>query len=92
MVENNLISLQIEKEITSLFKFYLEELEQLKLDPEKHEILRKKILDHGNDTIRNTLIFLGYFDFTINTKKVEEASKNRIVYKKTIISNPIFIK
>lgn len=92
MVENNLISLQVEKEITSLFKFYLEELEQLKLDPEKHEMLRKKILDHGNDTIRNMLVFLGYFDFQINTKKVEEASKQRIVYKKTIISHPVFIK
>ena len=92
MVENDLISLQIDKEVTSLFKFYLEELEQLKLDPEKHEILRKKILDHGNDTIRNILIFLGYFDFQINTQKVEEAAKQKIVYKKTIICNPVFIK
>lgn len=92
MVENNLISLQVEKEITSLFKFYLEELEQLKLDPEKHDLLRKKILDHGNDTIRNILMFLGYFDFQINTQKVEEAAKQKIVYKKTIISPPIILK
>lgn len=92
MVENNLISLQVEKEITSLFKFYLEELEQLKLDPEKHDLLRKKILDHGNDTIRSVLLFLGYFDFQINAQKVEEAAKQKIVYKKTIISPPIILK
>jgi len=92
MIENNLISLQLEKEVTSLFKYYLEELEQLKLDPEKHEIIRKKILDHGNDTIRNMLLFLGYFDFQINAKKVEEATKQRTVYKKTIICPPIILK
>jgi hypothetical protein len=92
MIENNLISLQLEKEVTSLFKYYLEELEQLKLDPEKHEIIRKKILDHGNDTIRNMLLFLGYFDFQINAKKVEDATKQRIVYKKTIICPPIILK
>lgn len=92
MVEDNLISLQIDKEITSLFKTYLEELEQLRLDPEKHDALRKKILDHGNDTIRNILIFLSYFDFQINTQKVEEAAKQKTYYKKTIISHPVFIK
>lgn len=92
MVEDDLISLQIDKEITSLFKFYLEELEQLKLDPEKHDALRKKILDHGNDTIRNILIFLNYFNFQIDTKKVEEAAKQKSYYKKTIISPPVFIK
>ena len=92
MIENNLISLQLEKEVTSLFKYYLEELEQLKLDPEKHEIIRKKILDHGNDTIRNMLLFLGYFDFQINAQKVEDATRQRVVYKKTIISPPFRIE
>ena len=93
MIENNLISLQLEKEVTSLFKYYLEELEQLKLDPEKHELIRKKILDHGNDTIRNMLLFLGYFDFQINAQKVEEAAKQKgVIYKKTIICPPIILK
>lgn len=92
MIENNLIALQTEKEITSLFKFYLEELEALKLEPQKHEELRKKILDHSNDTIRNMLSFLGYFDFTINAQKVEEAARQKIIFKKIIISPPVIIK
>jgi len=111
MIENNLISLQVEKEIKSLFKSYLELLEQIqvdhdamltKIDPEtaikinylnksKHDNLRKLILDRSNDSIRNILTFLDYFDFQINKEKVENAAKQRRLYSKTILSPPVII-
>jgi hypothetical protein len=90
--ENNLIKIQVEKEIKYLFKYYLEIIEQLNLDPAQHDILRKKVLDHSNDTIRELLQFLAFFDFKVNVEKLNEASQNRVIYKKTIISAPVFIK
>ena len=91
-VENNFISLQVNKEITSLFKFYLELVEQLNLSEEQHVLLRKQILNHGNDSIRNILQFLALFDFTINPQRVQEETNKRIIYKKSIISPPMRIE
>jgi len=92
MVEDNLIKLQVEKEITSLFKNYLELAEHLHLDEKQHAELRKRVLDRGNDTIRNILLFLGYFDFQINPERVNEAAKRQqVVFKKTFVSEPVII-
>ena len=85
-VEDNLIQLQIQKEVTTLFKFYLELLEQLKLPTEQHDALRKLVLNHSNDSIRSILQFLDLFDFTINPKKVEEESQKRIIFKKSNVN------
>lgn len=90
--EDNLIKIQIDKEITSLFKFFLEEAEKLEKDPEKYLELRKKILSHGNDTIRQLTEFLSYFDFQINNQKLEEVLKQRITHKKIIINSLIAIE
>jgi hypothetical protein len=92
MVEDNLIKLQVEKEVTSLFKEGLAIIERLKLDEEKHSEARKMLLDKGNDTIRNILQFLSYFDFQISPERVNEAAKKQqIVFKKTYISQPIIV-
>ncbi len=90
-VEDNLIQLQIQKEVTTLFKFYLELLEQLKLPTEQHDALRKLVLNHSNDSIRLILQFLDLFDFQINPQKVKEATQRRITFTKTIVSHPITI-
>ena len=90
-VENQIIDLQLNKEVTALFKFYLEILEELKLPEEKHTLLRKRILNHSNDTIRSLLQFINLFDFTVNAQKVQEATKQRIVFSKTITSQPIIV-
>jgi sporulation protein YlmC with PRC-barrel domain len=90
MVEDCIIKLQMEKEIKALFKYYLGLVEDLKLDDEKHAAIRKKVLDSSNDTLREILQFLSYFDFVINAQRVEEASK-RIIYRKTITSTPIIL-
>ena len=90
--ENNLIKIQVEREIKSLFKYYLETLEELKLDKEQHDILRKRILDHSNDTIRELLNFLHFFDFNINVNKLNEAVKDKPIYRKTISSPPIIVE
>jgi len=90
--ENNLIALQVEKEITVLFKYYLEILEELDLDKDKHAILRKRILGHGNDSIRQLTQFLEYFDFQINNQKLEEALKNKVTHKKIIIGSLISVE
>ena len=91
MVEDNLIKLQVEREITSLFKDYLEVIDKLNLEDTLHAELRKHVLDKGNDTIRNLLQFLSYFDFVINAQRVEEASRRQIIYRKTITSPPVII-
>ena len=116
MIENNLISIQVEKEITSLFKSYLEILECLEVDhrimmkkldqhttdgfsdninyltKEKHDAIRKLLLDKGNDSIRNLLNFLNCFDFQINPVKLQEVTNKQTQYKTTkkiIISSMI---
>jgi hypothetical protein len=92
MVENNLIKIQLEKEIKSLFKYYLGLIDELHLGQEQHDILRKKVLDSSNDTIRELLMFLSYFDFQINSDRVNEAAKKQqTVFKKTYISQPIIV-
>jgi hypothetical protein len=90
--ENNLIKIQVEREIKSLFKYYLETLEELKLDKDQHDILRKRILDHSNDTIRELLNFLYFFDFNINVNKLNEAVKDKPLYRKTIVSSPVIVE
>jgi hypothetical protein len=92
MVEDNLISLQVEKEITSLFKYYLEILEELEPDQEKYAVLRKKVLGHSNDSIRQLIQFLDYFDFQVNKEKVEKYYKERVTHKKIIIGSLISIE
>lgn len=111
--ENNLVGLQTQKEIISLYKSFLEILENIKqqhetmlkkaginvdehylkdinyFTQEYHDQMRKRILDHGNDTIRSLLAFLEYFDFQINATKLEEASKKQRIVKKIIINSPI---
>ena len=91
--ENNLITLQVERELINLFKFYLEVLEEVEPDKEKYAVLRKKVLGRSNDSIRQLSQFLEYFDFQINNQKLEEALKNnRASYKKIIIGSLISVE
>jgi hypothetical protein len=92
--ENNLISLQTHKEITNLYKTFLEILEDIRINqstitPEFYEQLRKRILDKGNSTERSLLSFLEYFDFQINTQKLQEAATKQKVIKKIVIQSPL---
>jgi hypothetical protein len=92
MVEDNLIKITVEKEIKSLFKYYLEILEEQKLPESQHNLIRKKVLDSSNNTLRDVLQFLSYFDFTINAQRVENAARTKeIIYSKTIYSPPVII-
>jgi len=91
-VSNDFIQLQVSREITALFKFNLELIEQLNLSPEKYDALRKQILNHGNDSIRSILQFLDLFDFSVNPEKVKAAMSQRVVYKKSIFSPPVIIQ
>jgi hypothetical protein len=114
--ENNIIYLQTSKEITSLFKSFLEDLENQKKDhdlmmakvaekcgqdyansinffsDEKYNHIRKRVLDHGNETSRQLSAFLDYFDFQINTQKLDEAVKNKVTHKKIIIAGQIGVE
>lgn len=115
--ENNLIVVFTQKEITSLYKTFLEVVEDLQNDhrimlskvaektgedfskaidfftSEKHEQVRKRILDQGNECSRRLLAFLDFFDFIINTDKVEEAAKQkRQITKKIVMSSPTFVE
>ena len=116
-VENGLIQIQVNKEVTSLYKDFLEIIEDIKIDHEimaqkiiqkngqsfyndinyftlqKYNQIRKRVLDKGNDNLRQLLFFLSFFDFTINKQKIEEALKQKyIVTKKFITSGPITVE
>jgi hypothetical protein len=97
-VENNLIAVQVHKEVTSLYKEFLEIIEDLKLghpsiSSEQYEHIRKRVLDKGNDKIRNLTGFLDFFDFIVNKDKVEAAAKQRrIITKKVIVSAPTIVE
>jgi hypothetical protein len=96
--ENNLIIIQTHKEITRLYKHFLEIIEDIRVEhpecltKEKYEHIRKRVLDTGNECQRQMLNFLDFFDFTINKDKVEESAKQKKVVKKFITSNPIVLK
>lgn len=60
--------------------------------PAKYEQLRKRILDSGNECERGLVNFLSFFDSTVNVERVQEAAKQKIVYKKTIFSPPIILE
>ena len=114
--ENNLITVQTYKEVTRLYKTFLELIEDIRSDhtvmvrkisekcgPEvakdidyftqdKYEQIRKRVLDCGNETARQMINFLDYYDFQINVQKVEDAAKQRKVVKKFVTSAPVRIE
>jgi hypothetical protein len=96
--ENNIITVQTHKEITRLYKHFLEIIEDIRnqcpdcLPQERYEHIRKRVLDNGNESARQLLAFLDYFDFTINKNKVEEAANQRRVVKKVAISSALIEK
>ena len=115
--ENNLLSVFTAKEITSLYKTFLEILEDLQNDhkimmekvvlktdesfasqinyftPAKYEQVRKRILDNGNESSRRLLQFLDFFEFTIDSKKLEDAAKQkRQIFKKVVMSSPTIVE
>ncbi len=96
--ENNLIVIQTNKEITRLYKHFLEIIEDIRnehpecLTQERYEHIRKRVLDEGNECNRQLINFLDFFDFTINTEKVEEAAKQKRIVKKFVTNSIITIK
>lgn len=92
-VSSNLITLQIDKDITSLFKFFLGEIESLhrnkRISQFEYDELRKKILDHGNEHKRQLIGFMDFFKFELDSQKVAEAAQAKRVVKRMVISNPI---
>lgn len=97
-VENNLISIQVSKELTELYKDFLQTIEDLKhanqpISDLQYEQIRKRILDKGNDRIRSLQHFLDFFDFIINKEKVEEtARQKRTIVKKIITSSATIVE
>jgi len=114
--ENNLITIQTHKEITRLYKSFLELIEDIRhdhnamlqkvesrcgkeasqelnyLDQSKYEQLRKKVLDSGNECARQMINFLDFYDFTINSQKLEAAASQRRIVKKFVTSTPLIVK
>lgn len=115
--ENNLITTFTHKEIASLYKTFLESIEDLRTDHQimlqkvaekngeqfasdidyfttpKYEQLRKRVLDQGNECSRKMIGFLDYFNFTIDTAKVEQAAaQKRTITKKVVVSSPTYVE
>jgi hypothetical protein len=115
-IGDNLISIFVNKEITKLYKSFLETVEDLKQENrtmvdkvakhcapefaddinyftnEKHNQLRKRILDNANDVIRNISSYSDLFDSTLNEKRLKEAvEQKRIIIKRFTTSTPLEI-
>jgi hypothetical protein len=114
--ENNLISIQTHKEVTRLYKTFLELIEDIRNDhevmlkkivekygpevakeidyftKEKYEHIRKRVLDNGNETARQLLNLLDFYDFTINKEKLEAAASQRRLKRKFVTSMPVEVK
>lgn len=96
--EDNLIKIQTDKEITRLYKHFLEIIEDIRnqcpecLNQDRYEHIRKRVLDSGNETSRQLVAFLEYFDFSINKERVQDAMNQRKVIKKVVTSAPLVIK
>ncbi len=114
-IDNNLVSLLVRKEITRLYKGFLETIEDLKQEnsmlidkvarhcapefaedinyftEEKHNHLRKRVLDDGNQAIREIDNCLNLFDYNINKEKVQQAVQKKIV-KKFVVNSVLEIK
>jgi hypothetical protein len=114
--ENNLITIQTNKEVTRLYKNFLELIEDIRSDheamlkkvaekcgeetakevnyftQEKYEHIRKRVLDSGNETSRQLINFLDFYDFQINTQKLEAAASQRRIVKKFVTTSPLRIE
>lgn len=111
--DNSLISLQTHKEVTRLYKSFLELVEDIRNDHDsmvkkisdkfgepaareldyftqsKYEQIRKRVLDNGNESARQILNFLDFYDFSINKDKLEIAVAQRKIIKKFTTSSPV---
>jgi hypothetical protein len=61
------------------------------LSPEKFHSVRKKILDNGNDCLREILSLMKCFDWTLNEEKFAQILSNRKFIQKIIFSPSVFI-
>lgn len=90
------VDYQIQQNITKLFKNTLLEVENLKeknaISQEDFESIRKKILDSGNDSIREIQSLLDVFDFYINPERLKTARENRKVIRKVVLSGSFELK
>lgn len=90
------VNYQIQQGITRLFKNTLLEVEALKsknnIPQEDFEHARKRVLDCGNDTIRDIQNLLDVFNFYIDPERLKEARENRKVVKKVVVSGSFEIK
>ena len=68
--EQDYLSFQVRRKITSLFKNYFIILEDLirenpSIPQDKYQQMRKRVLDHGNDTIREIEENINKFNITL---------------------------
>jgi hypothetical protein len=63
--EKDYLKFQLRRKITGLFKNFFFLLEDLNLEDDKYQKLRKRVLDYGNDTIREIEEDINKFDIHI---------------------------
>jgi hypothetical protein len=84
------VNLQVQSLVAKLFKSNLVTLDTLKEHSEVSDAVakeaRKRILDSGNDTVRELLNLIDVFDFYINPERLRAARENRKVVKKVTVS------
>lgn len=90
------VNYQIQLIVTRLFKNTLLEVEALKeknnIPQEDFDHARKKILDVGNDSIRDIQNLIDVFNFYIDPERLNNARENRKVVKKVVVSGMVEVK
>lgn len=90
------VNLQVHTAITKLFKSHLDILDQLEknyqVPKEVKEEVRKRILDSGNDSIRDIHNLLDVFSFYIDPERLKAAKEQRKVVRKVVISSLVHLE
>ena len=85
------VNLQVKNLITRLFKDNLNTMEEHEKNPNPANA-RKKILDSGNDTIREVHNLIDVFDFYINPDKLAAAKTGKRTIKKLVVNAPYYVE
>ena len=73
--EKEFLQFQVQRKVVSLYKSFLFILEDLKaqgydIDEEMYQRCRKRVLDQGNDTIREIEDYLNNFDIRLKYRLI----------------------
>ena len=91
----DLVNHLIHSHVTKLFKNNLALFEEYKdkvITQADLEVIRKRILDSGNDTIREIQSLIDVFDFYLNPERLLLARHGKKIVKKVVVGGHTIVK